>query len=77
MVPESTRKIKRPLNAAAQATKTPNVYMAIKRIGRKYADGRRIPASGPVTVHIIDGKYVEKQASEKKRVSTREIHLLR
>ena len=77
MVPESIRKIKRPLNTIVQATKNPNVYMVIKRIGCKYVDGRRIPVNGPVVGHIIDGKYVEKQASEKKRISTREIHLLR
>lgn len=77
MVPESIRKIKRPLNTIVQATKNPNVYMVIKRIGCKYVDGRRIPVNGPVVGHIIDGKYVEKQSSEKKRISTREIHLLR
>ena len=33
MALESTRKIKRPLNAIAQATKNPNVYTVIKRIG--------------------------------------------
>ena len=42
MVPESTRKIKRPLNTIAQATKNPNVYMAIKGIGCKYADGSSV-----------------------------------
>ena len=42
MAPESTRKIKRPLNTIAQATKNPNVYMAIKRIGCKYADGSSV-----------------------------------
>ena len=77
MVPESTRKIKRSLNTIAQATKNPNVYMAIKGIGCKYVDGRRIPVNGPVAGRIIDGKHVEKQASEKKRISTCEIHLLR
>ena len=39
MALESTRKIKRPLNAAAQATKNPNVYMAIKGIECKYGMG--------------------------------------
>ena len=39
MAPESTRKIKRPLNTIAQATKNPNVYMAIKGIGCKYGMG--------------------------------------
>ena len=77
MVPKSIRKIKGPLNTIAQATKNPNVYMAIKEIGCKYVDGRRIPVNGPVIGHIIDGRYVEKQASEKKRTSAREIHLLR
>ena len=68
MVPESIRKIKRPLNTIVQAAKNPNVYMTIKRIGCKYVDGRRIPVNGPVTGHIIDGKYIEKQASKKKRM---------
>ena len=77
MAPESTRKIKRPLNAIAQATKNPNVYMAIKGIGCKYVDRIRIPVNGPVAGHIIDGKHFEKQASERKRTSTCEIHLLR
>ena len=58
MVPESIRKIKRPLNTIVQATKNPNVYMVIKRIGCKYVDERRIPVNGPVVGHIIDGKYV-------------------
>lgn len=42
MVPESTRKIKRPLNTIVQATKNPNVYMVIKRIGCKYVDGSSV-----------------------------------
>ena len=62
MVPESAKKIKRPLNAIAQATKNPNVYTVIKRIGCKYVDRIRIPVNGPVTKHIIDGKRVEKQS---------------
>lgn len=37
-------------------------------------DGGRIPVNGPVAGHIIDGRYVEKQASEK-RISMREIYL--
>lgn len=49
MAPESTRKIKRPLNTIVQATKNPNVYTAIKGIGRKYVDGGRIPVNGLVT----------------------------
>jgi len=77
MVPESIRKIKRPANTIVQATKNPNVYMVIKRIGCKYVEGRRIPINGSVIGHIIDGKYVEKQEPGKKRISTREIHLLR
>ena len=39
MVPKSIRKIKGPLNTIAQATKNPNVYMAIKEIGCKYGMG--------------------------------------
>ena len=68
MALESIKKMKRPLNAVAQAAKSPNVCMAMKRIGCKYVDGGRIPANGPVTGRIIDGKHAEKQASEKKRV---------
>ena len=37
-------------------------------MGQQIWNGRRIPASGPVAGRIIDGKYVEKQASEKKRM---------
>ena len=73
MVPE----IKRPLNTIVQATKNPNVYMAIKGIGCKYVDRIRIAVNGPVAGRIIDGKRVEKQASERKRTSAREIYLLR
>ena len=68
MALESIKKMKRPLNAVAQAAKSPNVCMAMKRIGCKYVDGGRIPANGPVTGRIIDGKHAEKQASEKKRM---------
>ena len=39
MAPESAKKIKRPLNTIAQATKNPNVYTVIKRIGCKYGMG--------------------------------------
>ena len=68
MVPESVRKIKRPSNTIVQATRNPNVYMVIKRIGCKYVEGRRIPVNGPIIGYIIDGKYVEKQKSGKKSV---------
>lgn len=39
MVPESIRKIKRPLNTIVQVVKNPDVYMVIMRIGCKYVDG--------------------------------------
>ena len=58
MVPESIRKIKRPLNTIVQATKNPNVYMVIKRIGCKYVDGRRIPVNGPVVGHIVECQII-------------------
>ena len=77
MVPESIRKIPRPVNTIVQATKNPNVYMVIKRIGCKNVGGRRVPVNGPVVGHIVDGIYVEKKTGDKKRISTREIHLLR
>lgn len=77
MVPESIRKIQRPVNTIVQATKNPNVFMVIKRIGCKNVGGRRVPVNGPVVGHIVDGRYVEKKTGDKKRISTREIHLLR
>ena len=55
MVPESIRKIPRPVNTIVQATKNPNVYMVIKRIGCKNVGGRRVPVNGPVVGHIVDG----------------------
>lgn len=61
MVPESIRKIQRPVNTIVQATKNPNVFMVIKRIGCKNIGGRRVPVNGPVVGHIVDGRYVEKK----------------
>ena len=64
MVPESIRKIQRPVNTIVQATKNPNVYMVIKRIGCKNVGGRRVPVNGPVVGHIVDGRYVEDRRQE-------------
>ncbi len=46
MVPESKREIKRPSNTIVLATRNPNVYMLTKRIGCRYAEGRKIPVNG-------------------------------
>lgn len=76
MIPESIRKIERPKNTVVQATKDPNVYMVIKRVGCKYDHGRRLPQNGGVIGHIVDGAYVEKAEGGPKRLSARRPHLL-
>lgn len=65
MIDESIREVKRPRNTVVKATKKPNVYMAIQRIGCKYDRGRRLPQNGKVIGHIIDGAYVGKTDAKK------------
>lgn len=77
MIPENIRKIDRPKNTIVQATKHDNIFLVVQRVGCKYVNGRRIPVNGHVIGHIIDGKYVEKEKSEKSKINTRSIHLLR
>lgn len=77
MIPESIRRIDRPKNTIVQATRHDNVFLVVQRVGCRYVDGRRLPVNGSVIGHIIDGKYVEKEKGEKKRIDTRSIHLLR
>ncbi len=77
MVPESIRKAARPKNTIVQATKDPDVYMVIKRVGCRYVGGRRVPVNGPVVGHIVGGSYVEKPEGGKRRVAAREPHLLK
>lgn len=76
MIEAKIRKIWRPTNTILKATKNPNVYMVIERIGCKYVNGKRIPQNGKVIGHIIDEKYVEKESSNKK-LTNRTISLLR
>lgn len=66
MIDENIKKIQRPKNTILKATKEPNVYMVIERIGCRYDHGRRLPVNGKVIGHIIDGVYVAKTNSKAK-----------
>ncbi len=76
MIDENIKKIERPKNTILKATKNPNVYMVIERIGCKYDHGRRLPQNGKVIGHVIDGAYVGK-TDAKKKLSERAITVTR
>jgi len=62
-VPGEILAVERPKNTVVvMYGKTKNLFAVRERVGCSYDHGRRIPINGKTVGHIIDGKYVSKDA---------------
>jgi hypothetical protein len=62
-VPKEILAVERPKNTVVvMYGKTKNLFAVRERVGCSYDHGRRIPINGKTVGHIIDGKYVSKDA---------------